>query len=257
MLDTMVIATGALLLVIVGSASFLVVYFRDLQYRRAPFQHQQTDLANMLILFQTMRDVVSEQKDLARRFNESLDKKVAEVRSLVEEAKTEREAMNRMERSMVANADPGSAALDTPAVPPSYPQATVGAEPTPSDDPEDDLIDAWTGLDFGGDEPHPQDFDVPDELPQEPEDPAMAREAFRSLLSLDPTPGGMSFDEPGGLAPSPQGGDNGREDVTPLQRRVYEYSDAGMSDGEISKELGVGRGEVRLIRNLRGKAKEG
>jgi hypothetical protein len=36
-----------------------------------------------------------------------------------------------------------------------------------------------------------------------------------------------------------------------LQRRVQEYADAGMSVPQISRELGIGKGEVRLILSLR------
>jgi predicted transcriptional regulator len=34
---------------------------------------------------------------------------------------------------------------------------------------------------------------------------------------------------------------------------VYEYHDAGMSVGEIAQELGIGKGEVRLVISLRQK----
>ena len=44
---------------------------------------------------------------------------------------------------------------------------------------------------------------------------------------------------------------NGGEYLTPIQQRVYEYSDAGMRVPEIARELGVGKGEVRLILSLR------
>jgi hypothetical protein len=44
---------------------------------------------------------------------------------------------------------------------------------------------------------------------------------------------------------------NGGQYLTPIQKRVYEYSDAGMRVPEIARELGVGKGEVRLILSLR------
>jgi DNA-binding NarL/FixJ family response regulator len=46
-------------------------------------------------------------------------------------------------------------------------------------------------------------------------------------------------------------GANGRAKLTPLQQRVYEYSDAGMSIAEIANEIGIGKGEVRLILSIR------
>ena len=36
-----------------------------------------------------------------------------------------------------------------------------------------------------------------------------------------------------------------------VQSRVYEYNDAGMSVAQISKAIGIGKGEVRLILSLR------
>ena len=38
--------------------------------------------------------------------------------------------------------------------------------------------------------------------------------------------------------------------AVPLQQRVLEYSEAGMGVAEIARELGIGKGEVRLMLSL-------
>jgi hypothetical protein len=44
---------------------------------------------------------------------------------------------------------------------------------------------------------------------------------------------------------------NGKTHFPPVHARVYDYSDAGMSVAQIASELGMGKGEVRLILSLR------
>jgi hypothetical protein len=109
--------------------------------------------------------------------------------------------------------------------------------------------------------------------PEQPENPEAARAAFRTLLNLEsPLPRPEPVAAPGppaqpekktGEAPAPPSAgegeaafsetrqdDNGKRNLTPAQKRVLEYSDAGMSVAEISRELGIGKGEVRLMLSL-------
>ena len=62
--------------------------------------HTQTDLTNMMILFQTMRDILSQQKDLAREFNISIDKKVNEVRKLIDSSGDVRADLEQAKREI-------------------------------------------------------------------------------------------------------------------------------------------------------------
>ena len=129
--------------------------------------------------------------------------------------------------------------------------ASVGEKPG-----AEDVIDSWVGLDFGGDAPDPLPFVVPDEAPEHPEDPEAAREAFRALLNMDPVEPARQdrrSARPAQYSPQDQvsQGGNGRGRLSPVQARVYEYTDAGMTVSQISKELGIGKGEVRLIQSLR------
>lgn len=85
-----------------------------------------------------------------------------------------------------------------------------------------------------------------------------AREAFRALLNM---PMGHDaplapVDMPGqtrAMAAAMQGNGGATEEVqfsAPLQQRVLEYSEAGMTVAEVSRELGIGKGEVRLMLSL-------
>ncbi len=141
--------------------------------------------------------------------------------------------------------------------------AGIDSPSTKVDSIEDSQND-WVGFDFAGDEPAPSVIEVP----EEPEDAEAAREAFRALLNMDSgraSQGGVKdrYADLGDFATGRSSanekvrGNGGAKRITPLQARVYEYSDAGMSLQEISRELGVGKGELRLMLNLRKEKQRG
>jgi len=239
--------------------------------------HTSTDVTNMMILFQTMRDILAQQKDLAREFNISIDKKVNEVRRLVQSSGDVRAELERTKREMAALAArtkremaalerrlgqvdtemAEAAAAEEEEVAEDSEGETAAAPidivPQPAEDP-DDLIDRWTrGAEL---EPELVEDEVEsgnglngashEEEEVESED---TRAAYRELLNL----------QPAGRPSVPSSSDvldagrekNGGQYLTPIQQRVYEYSDAGMRVPEIARELGVGKGEVRLILSLR------
>ncbi len=265
------IAIVILLSVILSTLCLIYFFLRDLRIRNVTSPPANNDLANMMILLQTMRDIVIQQKDLARQFNESLDRKVSTVRDLVETARGEREELRRTQQDialMLSGArDAPIAGKRGPAAPPAgavaEPELPAGARipavsrgpvnardsgpehdsPGMAEEISDDLIDTWTGFDFGGDDPA---VIQPREGPESPEVQQASRGAFRSLLNLEDA----AHQTPAPTAPSiPY--TNGKGHAVPLQRRVYEYNDAGMNVGDIARELGIGKGEVRLILSLR------
>lgn len=85
-----------------------------------------------------------------------------------------------------------------------------------------------------------------------------AREAFRALLNMPMTAGVAPAppEMPGqvaGMAPRADGYGPAPDEgaiSAPLQQRVLEYSEAGMTVAEVSRELGIGKGEVRLMLSL-------
>ena len=217
------------------------------------------------ILFQTMRGMLDEQKTLARDFNRGVDKRVALIRKIVKHTVEQHEKLYERQRVLaraledtreqvadaerrIVEAARGRAEEKAPEAlpPPKHLEVAplhIIVDPDVDDSP-DDLIDAWTGLDFVGEEPDTDEFEVPDTVPESPHDPELAREAFRALLNIEPTTA---------LASPPTGGGNGRGRTELLKGRVHEYHDAGMSVPQIAHELGIGKGEVRLMISLREK----
>lgn len=237
---------------------------------RPPGPGKRDDFAKMLILFQTMRDLLEQQKGLARELNEAIDAKVTFVKDRVEAAqidlanmRTEVQALSRKVATHRTD-DPGKRYAG------SAPDELDALNFTPDrgeDAPEDrlrllalpdresekgDRLDAWVGLDLG----EQLDSTPPDqtaELPvEEPGDPESAREAFKSLLSHDPLPRVGRKNTASPESPNAKPNPNGDGRITPaLKGRVFEYSEAGMTISQIAKELGIGKGEVRLILSLR------
>ncbi|MBX7256392.1 MAG: hypothetical protein K1Y02_08525 [Candidatus Hydrogenedentes bacterium] len=252
---------------------FMFVYRHD---RLASFRQQRTarnDLANMMILLQTMRDLLEQQKGMARQFNAHLEKRAADLKRELDSALLEcdrlHESVKSLESRLSAIDEQVVALPPRPSVEPAHPSNTIPMPQAEHKRPQlheierpalrilakprevpdsDDRIENWVGLDFGGDVPDPLAFDVPDVTPQKPVDAESAREAFRALLNMESSSSApeKSHEE----EPARESG-NGRTRLSPLQASVYEYSDAGMSLAEIAHELGIGKGEVKLILSLR------
>ena len=240
-----------LLTMAAGLAAFLV---RDLRGRTMiPPPHANTDLTNMTILFHTMRDVVAQQKQLAADFNKSLDRRVNEIRNVVELVRKERELLRQSRaqlNELIRRAGEVEAAVSQSGNPRpvvATPPAAPAAESEEIAVPEDDLIEHWTGLDFGeSDSDAGEDaYDRSAPEPVAPEDAEAARDAFRTLLNLN------APEDPAATADQAAG--NGRDHMNTIEQLVYEYSDAGMRVPDIARELGIGKGEVRLIQSLRKK----
>ncbi len=285
MFEVVSITVASLFLVIVISSIALIMFLRELRYRGSTPPHVHTDSTNMMILFQTMRDVVSEQKDLARAFNASVDDKVSQIRAMIDAAKAEREELRETQQEILAMLESAKLSLQqTPEIPAAGPLTSVSpsetsrkaeshaykvdATPKPAESADseakveeklpvkesgtssDNLIDTWTGLDFGGDEPEAPAYAVSEEISDSPEDVESARDAFRTLLDLDTSRALDPLETPAETGNAPDA-DNGRPERTVVQQRVYEYSDAGMSVSDIAREIGMGKGEIRLILSLR------
>lgn len=281
----------ALVLVLTGAVVFLAGHIalrREKRQDVPPVRDTQDDLANMMILFQTMRDIIQQQKDLARQFNESLDKKVGVIRQAASAAMENLDKLREVERAVRAQIEEARADLESvqkqarylreasPAV--ERVVVEVPAEPVPSPvdrvaeleaiEPllqvvarpeevadEGDLIDSWVGFDFHDEELPPAEPPEPEEeMPvtevAEEED---GREAFRALLDLERFETVKGHNGAHGTNGSNGNGNgNGHAAVSPaLQARVYQYHDAGMNVTQIAQELGIGKGEVRLMLNLR------
>lgn len=216
------------------------------------------NMAELSILFQTMRGLVREQKMLARDFNRSLDAKVEVVREAVRQVLAGYEQLMQMQKTIKAQLEQAN-----------LPKQDVTLEETMEDDfpalraiaaPEEaDLIDNW----------HVElpDAEAAEEVPAEAapdqaaSDPAPSREVRDALLNmgepLQPFAAPAESDlanaqsqwaaSAGQAPPVPSNG------TAALRSRVYKYHDAGMSISAIAQELGLGKGEIRLMLSLREK----
>jgi len=269
-------------------------------FGRIPPRDSRADFTNMLVLFQTMRDLLDQQKELAGKLNKSLDARVEGIKGTVHAAQQDLvkihkavKALSRVVQDLNAQiataknmtADREESAVVEEATGTEELLVSTASEPVPENDLEPgdagapepaeedggaalqvlaepdscpsspDIIDNWVGLDFGGDEPDPLAFDVPELTPEEPEDPEAAREAFRALLDMgtgeEPEPAEPGASRTPDVRSRRLGNGKDKTGSRSMQARVYEYSDAGMSSAEIAKELGIGKGEVRLILSLR------
>lgn len=271
---------------LLGAGALFSVYVK--RYREIGVVSKRDDLASMMILLQTMRDLLEQQKGFARELNKALDTRVEFIKQTVESARAEMTAMRdtvkqinddvdriKQEAARLAAQPPPQPLpqeqpvrkapanvrqLSAYTPPPIEPAAPPKEQERPAlrvlamprvPDLAGDAIDSWTGLDFAGDEPEPLGFDVPEDEPEAPHDADAARSAFRALLDLAPEQAlekNTIVPMPRAKAPAASG--NGRP-IPPLHARVYEYNDAGMSVAQIAQELGIGKGEVRLILSLR------
>lgn len=280
-LQNSLFAAGVLVLIGALILLFMYIFRREYMHRSKSLQQSRDDLANMMILLQTMRDLLDQQKLLARQLNASLDKKVTYIRESVDAATKDLDDLRAGIKQAAALAQrppdtlrkeesrgPNGHGSGSPEPARKVPHLTVVERESDDDRDEerpslqllalpktppgeDDVIESWVGLDFSGDEPDPYAFEVPDSPPEAPEDAEAAREAFRALLNLEPRPAAEvivpSVPKPEGVA---HRGGNGKA-MPPLHSRVYEYNDAGMTVAQISQEIGIGKGEVRLILSLR------
>ncbi len=268
--DNGLIAAAAVFAVL----GLMLLCFLALQRGRyhAPKPGRRDDFAKMLILFQTMRDLLEEQKNLARELNEAIDTKVKFVKERVEAAQIDlanmRTEVQDLSRAIERHREHGIPERETTslfdeddldAITPGPDRADRSPDERlrllalPERDEEGaDRLDAWVGLDLGTQ----PDMMTPDDLPEpnldEPSDPELAREAFKSLLSQDPLPRIGRAEIASSDRPPAAPSSNGEGRITPaIKGRVFEYSSAGMTISQIAKELGIGKGEVRLILSLR------
>ena len=65
------------------SMVLIVWYWRNEKKERHRLARNRTDIADMTILFNTMRDIITQQKALAREFNRELDRKTALVKQIL------------------------------------------------------------------------------------------------------------------------------------------------------------------------------
>ncbi len=211
----------------------LMLYLRAFKAKPQAQQDPVQNFTEMAVLFQTLRGIVEEQKNLAREFNQHIDRKAALIREAV---KTVLAAQKKVEAQL--------ALLNEQKAAQAEPQKQPAVQPAPEPvficvpEPVLDETEEWVGLELPS-EPAPVEEASP--VRDAPEVLRQTREAFRALLDMEED---APQDE---QLPQAEEGDS----AASLRERVYRYHDAGMSIAEISQELGIGKGEARLMLGLR------
>ena len=303
---------GAAFISLACAALLFFWYNRVERRNREQFERAKLDIADMAILFQTMRDIIGQQKSMAHQFNDEMDRKMVLVKQILTRSMEKNERLYEKQHALSTELAEAQAQIESlqrqlsylPKLPtstgqqtspthhpPSPPTVLKNAEsnrpaqrrletsPSPKEEysRQEDTFDSipnsqsaiaednplsetrttdapftkWEPTDFDVHDPETdtQEPDIP--LPEAPEDALAARSAFRALLDLDTLP---EEDAPTPHKSSPttsqSAGGNGTRVAPPVRHRVVEYNEAGMSITEISRELGIGKGEIRLILNL-------
>lgn len=262
------LAFGALVLLAVW-------YWRNENRERVRLQQTRADITDMTILFQTMRDIIGQQKAMARAFNEDMEKKMLLVKQVLTQGVERNQKLYERQKQLEARLDETLASLESvqrqlqharaesaQVRPAAAPAASMPPPPPPvplvSDTPIAEVpapapLDPWAGSDFELTDPAPI-LPEPELMPAPTAaESNSARQAFRALLDLDPVTGLEDERTPVKEA-APAAGRAAHEGAGPLRQRVLEYHSAGMPIADIARELGVGKGEIRLMLSL---AKEG
>ena len=291
-------------------ATFLFFWYSRVERRnRDQYERARLDITDMSILFQTMRDIIGQQKTMAHQFNDEMDRKMLLVKQILTRSMEKNERLYEKQHALSTELAEAQAQIESlqrqltylpklptsadlqpatgpyPASPPTKPESPKSTgttqrpfETSPSPNkklsPQDNIFDSiptiqplleendplaetgitdapfkkWEPTDFDVHDPEAdtEELDIP--FPEAPEDAHAARSAFRALLDLDaPLDNTPSTTQESASAAT---GGNGAGVANPVRHRVVEYNEAGMSIAEISRELGIGKGEIRLILNL-------
>ncbi len=272
---------------VIAMACFLlltVLYSRNEKKERLRLEQTKADIADMALLFETMRSVITQQKHLAKEFNQELDKKVSQVKQILAQSMAKNERLYEQQQTLAkqlleaktdlqnlqqqlaclqdhpalaATSAPDSTITQTatlhkasPPPPPIHLERHAPETPTPPPPPPPPDTSVQSAFaDWGGftadDTPTTTLHEKQATSAESSEDSENARAAFRALLDLIPDQQRSATAPPSNLPPPAH-----NKISLSLQQRVMEYSEAGMSIPEIARELGVGKGEVRLMLSL-------
>ncbi|GEM_PF-1804897 len=269
-----------------GVAIFLVaVWWFDRRERKLR-EHRRIEISELAMIFQTLRDVVSEQKMLAKEFNENVEEKIGVIKKIVSEAKNKlaevEEAIAKCNKrvqeiddeidlmiSRVSNlkkllSESESGMYKTVTETESI-LVEIKERLGKDKDENKKLEERHEGIkdesSEEGDKADPIQLDT-DNLTNEvisdgvgeannvsqiSEEVTSLKSAYNQILGI----GNVSGEESEVVKSSVNEVNKGNMiDLTPVQKIVLEYHMSGMTTSEIAKELGITKGEVRLILGL-------
>ncbi|MCF6284638.1 MAG: hypothetical protein L3K26_05570 [Candidatus Hydrogenedentes bacterium] len=329
--NTLVIPLVLLAAASLGVAFYLaVVLIRREKKADQRLKQARADITDMTILFQTMRDIIGQQKKLAREFNDELEHKMGQVKHILNQGMEKNKQLYEKQQRIVTDLHEAQAqidgiyrqighARDGAPLPLRHAAQKVLTEParvddvipntTPARAKPQKFADAQERMGNGMPSPAVRDIlrkakpplqrqpepQAPTAAPEKLADTGVTGASFTSWVAEDLTPNTPQPPPPEpalGTEAAPRNGDAAREafrallnmpseenkpqatlDLTgqmpamagailseapepdmhstsAMQQRVLEYSEAGMTVADISRELGIGKGEVRLMLSL-------
>lgn len=284
-----------LLLVITWLCVFIVIiglfyYVWDDRNKRKLHEHRRVEISELAMIFQTLRDVVSEQKILAKEFNEQVEEKISLIRGIVNEAQNRmkkiqqeiyeqskklkelQEQMDEIFRQEDALKNVVKKDIQTSETISIIEAESICEELANKTEAEKEETDFSNEINDKDTEEKYKDIEgseysylrenknnlqgnFPEKVDSEnvkeknekmedfTEDPKNIKNAYQSLLV-------GSVNERKQTERDLIGRDSQKGELTPVQKMVLEYHQSGMTTGEIAKELGITKGEVRLILSL-------
>ncbi len=288
----LVITWVCVLIVVMG----LFYYVWDDRNKRKLHEHRRVEISELAMIFQTLRDVVSEQKILAKEFNEQVEEKISLIREVVNEAQNRMQRIqqdiyeqsqklkelqdqidgvfrqeNVLKNVLDKNAQSSGtiSIIEAESVYEELIEKVEGERKGReySDNMKDrkkereyTSVEEGDGLclkeksensqsDSLGEEYNKNVERINEKLCEDiAEEEENIRDAYKSLLIGSVENGGETEIEKSKI--STKKSDSRKEELTPVQKMVMEYHQAGMTTAEIAKELGIPKGEVRLILSL-------
>jgi hypothetical protein len=209
---------------------FCILYWKRSRAGQRRIAETREGIEDIESLFQTMRGVVEQQKQLAATFNEDIDKKMQMVKQVLAQSLSRNEELYEHQRLLMRELE--TASLEIKSI-----QRQIG---------ELDEV-AQSGRTFERSRRFSADRSHAERIPEAPSNPEKARDAFRLLLETK-----KHEDENSLFSRGDESGDIEKQQGVPsLQRQVEELHGSGMNISEIADKLGIGRGEVRLLLSLK------
>lgn len=255
-----------LLVVITWLGVFIIVlclfyYVWDDRNKRKLHEHRRVEISELAMVFQTLRDVVSEQKILAKEFNEQVEEKLSLVRGIVNEAQNkmkqiqqeiyeQSQKLKELQEQMDGIVCQKNVLTDTSTSNiKSIGTISIIEAETVSEEINEQIEDNKNKLQEIPSEGIKEISKEKDDetLKNLEEEQKNIRNVYRSLVGLSDKESQIDEEKP---HISIRDNIDRKDELTPIQKMVLEYHNAGMTTGEIAKELGITKGEVRLILSL-------
>ncbi len=257
------------LVVVIG----LFYYVWDDRNKRRLHEHRRVEISELAMVFQTLRDIVSEQKMLAKEFNEQVEEKLSVVRSIVNEAQDRMKKIQQEINEQLQKVKEFEEEIDRIISQKNILQdLTINCKKSGG---EISIIEAEIACEEISDRTNflkrekdkESDENLIEDVEKENradlivssdekgkddwkgigEEQEKIKNAYRSLLI---SPAKDEVEKSEDKVQTQKDKKEPPEELTPVQKTVLEYHNAGMTIGEIAKELGLTKGEVRLILSL-------